>query len=169
MRASSAVRGNCWSAFARVACGRGELGFALVDRSFERLPLDREDHLVFLDGVAVLEQARTEKTLHARPQIDFFERLGAPDKLGLFGHRPQLGRLDQHRRRRAGLLGIGRTAGRHRRAPPQRRNRSASNLIAPPSRPCRDGKVLQSGYRVSKILRFEVGSVQEVTLPLAKS
>ena len=61
----------------------GELGLALVDRGLERLLLDREDHLVLFDLVAVLEQARTEKTLHASPQIDFFERLGAADKLGL--------------------------------------------------------------------------------------
>jgi hypothetical protein len=71
--------------------GSGELGFTLVDRSFEWLPLDREYHLTFFDGVAVLEQARAKKTLDARPQIDLFERFRAPDKLGLLGHRPQFG------------------------------------------------------------------------------
>jgi hypothetical protein len=60
--------------------------------------------LVLLHLVAVLEQTRSQKALHARPQIDLFERLGASDKLGLFFHRPQLGWLDEHRRRRRGLL-----------------------------------------------------------------
>jgi hypothetical protein len=58
----------------------------------------------FLDFVAVLEQAGTEKALHARPQIDLFQRLGAPDELRLFGHRQQFRRLHQHRRRLPGLL-----------------------------------------------------------------
>ena len=94
---------------------RGELGLALVDRGFERLLLDREDHLALFDLVAVLEQAGTEEALHTRPQIDLFERLGAPDELGLLGHRAQLGRLDQHRRRRPGLLGkCGRESGQGR-------------------------------------------------------
>jgi hypothetical protein len=88
----------------------GELGFALVDRGFERLALDREDHLAFFHFVAILEQAGPEKTLHASPQIDFFERLGATDKLGLLGHRAELRRLDQDRWRWSGLLGMRRQA-----------------------------------------------------------
>ena len=111
-----------------------ELGLALVDRGFERLLLDREDHLVLFDLVAVLEQARTEETLHARPQIDFFERLGAPDKLGLFGHRPQLGRLDQDRRRRPALLRVRRKADQHREPQWRRRQQNASVSSNPPSR-----------------------------------
>jgi hypothetical protein len=58
----------------------------------------------FLDFVAVLEQAGTEKALHARPQIDLFQRLSPTDELGLLGHRSQLGRRNQHRRRRTALL-----------------------------------------------------------------
>jgi hypothetical protein len=83
--------------------GGGELGLTLVDRRFERFLLDGEDHLALFDLVPVLEQARTEETLDAGSQIDFFEGLGTPDELELFGHRAQLGRLDQHRRRPRGL------------------------------------------------------------------
>ena len=54
---------------------------ALFDGGLERLLLDRENDLGFLDFVAVLEQAGTEKALHARPQIGLFQRLGAPDEL----------------------------------------------------------------------------------------
>jgi hypothetical protein len=86
--------------------GSGELRLALVNRRFERLFLDREDDLTFFDIAAILEQARAEKTLHARPQIDLFERLGSADEFGLFCHRSQLRRLDQHRRRRSSLLGL---------------------------------------------------------------
>jgi hypothetical protein len=85
---------------------RGELRLALVDRGFERVFLDRKDDLALFDLVAVFEQTRTEKALHTRPQIDLFERLGAPDELGLFRHRPQLSRLYEHGRRRPSLLSI---------------------------------------------------------------
>ena len=125
---------------------RSELRFALIDRRFERLPLDREDHLVGLDGVALLEEARAEETLHAGPQIDFFERLGTPDKFGLFGHRAQLGRLHQHRRGRASLLGMGHKAGRHRE--PRRKGETEAPRTSSPTPVAasrRVGKVLQSG------------------------
>ena len=84
--------------------GGGELRLALVDRGFERFLLDREHDLALFDLVAVLEQAGTEETLHPRPQIDLFERLRASDKLGLFGHGPQLGRRHEHCGRRTALL-----------------------------------------------------------------
>ena len=78
--------------------GSGELGLALVDRSVERLTFDCENHLALFDVVAVLEQAPAEKALHARPKIDLFERLGPPDELGLFSHRPEFRRLNEDRR-----------------------------------------------------------------------
>jgi hypothetical protein len=88
----------------------GELGLPLVDSGLERLLFNREEHLVLFDLVAILEQAGTEKSRHPRPQIDLFERLGPPYELELFGHRAQLCRLDQDRRRRPGLLRIRREA-----------------------------------------------------------
>jgi hypothetical protein len=93
-------------------------GLPLIDRGCERLLLDREDHLVLFDQVAVLEQAGPEVAAHPGPYLDLFERVGPADKLGLLGSRTRLGGLHQHGRRRCGLLrarGHGKASHRRRR------------------------------------------------------
>jgi hypothetical protein len=54
----------------RPSSRHGVAPLVLVDRSFERLPFDRENHLVFLDLVTILEQAWAEEALHSRPKIE---------------------------------------------------------------------------------------------------
>ena len=93
---------------------RSDLRLLLVDGGFERILVDRKDHLVLLDRVAILEQARTEKPAHASANIHFFQGVGAADVLRLLSNRSKLGGLDQNRGRR-GLLRICRKAGDSRR------------------------------------------------------
>ena len=79
-------------------------GRLLVDRRLVGVGLDREQDLAFLDLVAVVELARTEEALHARPQVDLVDRGRTADELRPRGQRLELGSLHQHGRRRPGLL-----------------------------------------------------------------
>src|SRR5262249_13212875 len=90
--------------------GGDELRLALVSRRLEGLALDRENHLALFDAVAFFEQASPEETGHTRSQIDLFERLGAPDKFGLLGHRAEFRQLEKDRRRWSSLLSVRRQA-----------------------------------------------------------
>ncbi len=80
------------------------LGDLLGDRSLERLGLDGEHDLAFLDLVAVGEQAWPEEAFDARLQVDLVDGGGAADEFRLCGDGLRFGRLHQHSGCRRALL-----------------------------------------------------------------
>ena len=135
--------------------GGGALGLALVDRGLERLRLDREDDLAFLTASPSLNLRGPRKPLHPRPQIDLFDRFRAPDKLRLLGHRPQLGWLDQHRRRRPALLRVRRKADQHRNRRGEDENKMSPCHRIPqprPNRRCANYSNLPSGSENTSVV-----------------